>query len=449
MKLSTFYQTLSGKSWRFDENPTIIAELNLSLPPILLLVPPDNCTIWHTHHLSLLVYTGLANNTAKEKTGIVKAASTTMETNGSLAGQAGNGNNFVGDHLTARNHSRHENENSEQRRQSSLSSGEDYQKASGIISEKKPYLLHQTLSMDDGTTTMSSRISNGGGGIINAHQQQFSLLKWSFYLLMGGVILGLALPKNPHLPSRSWQILSNVVGYTYFLAWSLSFYPQIFLNHQRRTTHGLSVDFCVLNVLGYICYTIYTTNFFWNENVISAYRERNSGGGSSDQKGEITVQGNDVAFAIHAILMASVTLSQIGIYDTFTVRPPSKRVYIVLLSTCTFCILYLLSTWIYHGHIDVLGFLYVLGTIKIGVTIGKYVPQALLNRSRKSTVGWNVWNVILDFTGGVLSLVQLVGDCSDMNDWSGITGNPAKIALALVTICFDVSCNRRFVFVSL
>lgn len=66
------------------------------------------------------------------------------------------------------------------------------------------------------------------------------------------------------------------------------------------------------------------------------------------------------------------------------------------------------------------------------------MPQALLNRSRKSTVGWNIWNVILDLTGGVLSFLQLIGDCADMKDWSGLTGNPAKIMLSIVTICFDV-----------
>jgi len=46
--------------------------------------------------------------------------------------------------------------------------------------------------------------------------------------------------------------------------------------------------------------------------------------------------------------------------------------------------------------------------------------------------------VILDLTGGILSLLQLVGDCADMRDWTGITGNPAKMALSLVTICFDL-----------
>jgi len=376
----------------------------------------------------------MVNNSTKEKPGTIKSYSSTMGTDRTL-GQAGNGSS-VGD-LTARNHSQHENENSENNNSTHQrqSSGDDRK---GSSSDKKPY-LHQALSMDD--TTTSSRISNGSN---TTHQP--SLLTWSFYLLLGGVILGMLLPTNPHLPSRTWQRLSNIVGYTYFLSWSLSFYPQIFLNYQRRTTRGLSVDFCVLNVLGYICYTIYTTNFYWNENVIKAYRDKMSGGGLAGdadneiitQTAEITVQGNDVAFAIHAILMATVTLSQIGMYDTFLVRPPSRRVYVVLFSTGALCLLYILSTWIYQGEVDFLGFLYVLGTIKIGVTIGKYVPQALLNRSRKSTVGWNIWNVILDLSGGVLSLVQLLGDCADMRDWTGITGNPAKMALALVTICFDL-----------
>ena len=135
--------------------------------------------------------------------------------------------------------------------------------------------------------------------------------------------------------------------------------------------------------------------------------------------------------------MATFTLSQVGFYDTFTARPPSKRVYIIFFCTAAFCLLYILGTWLYQGQVDILGFLYVLGGIKICVTIGKYVPQALMNRSRKSTVGWNVWNVILDLTGGILSLLQLVGDCWAMNDWSGLFGNPAKMLLSLVTITFD------------
>lgn len=37
----------------------------------------------------------------------------------------------------------------------------------------------------------------------------------------------------------------------------------------------------------------------------------------------------------------------------------------------------------------------------------KYVPQVLLNIRRRSTKGWTIWNVILDLTGGLLSVVQV------------------------------------------
>ena len=314
-------------------------------------------------------------DTTQEKPEVIRAYSSMEEnvppaTNGIIDSSMGD--------LTSRNHSsRFEN------------SSESGSNSDGV--EKKPN-YHQTLSMDDD-------IAANGGSISSTSQSSTSLIKLSFYLLLGGTILGLILPQNPNLLSPTWQILSNIVGYTYFLAWSASFYPQIFLNYQRQTTRGLSVDFCVLNVLGYICYTIYTTNFYWNEAVIRAYKDRIPAGDNNEDDimedgtdavsdRSVTVQGNDVAFAIHAILMASITLSQIGLYDTFVVRPPSRRVNFVLVATITFVIFYLISTKLIQGQVDVLDFLYLLGAIKVGVTIGKYVPQALLNRSKKSTVGW-------------------------------------------------------------
>lgn len=34
--------------------------------------------------------------------------------------------------------------------------------------------------------------------------------------------------------------------------------------------------------------------------------------------------------------------------------------------------------------------------------------QAYMNYKRKSTVGWSIGNVLLDFTGGVLSILQMI-----------------------------------------
>jgi cystinosin len=55
-----------------------------------------------------------------------------------------------------------------------------------------------------------------------------------------------------------------------------------------------------------------------------------------------------------------------------------------------------------------------------------------------ATTGWNIWNVIFDFTGGILSLLQLVLDSVDLHDLRhGILGNWAKLVLSLITLCFD------------
>ena len=48
------------------------------------------------------------------------------------------------------------------------------------------------------------------------------------------------------------------------------------------------------------------------------------------------------------------------------------------------------------------------GYCKAAITLIKYSPQVYLNYKNKSTVGWSISNVLLDFTGGVFSLLQLI-----------------------------------------
>lgn len=67
----------------------------------------------------------------------------------------------------------------------------------------------------------------------------------------------------------------------------------------------------------------------------------------------------------------------------------------------------------------------------------KYVPQAWVNYKRQSTVGWSIVPILLDLSGGVLSLVQLILDSSLQSDWSGVTGNPVKFLLGNITIVSD------------
>lgn len=66
------------------------------------------------------------------------------------------------------------------------------------------------------------------------------------------------------------------------------------------------------------------------------------------------------------------------------------------------------------------------------------MPQVLTNYRNHSTHGWSIGQILLDFVGGMLSITQLGIDSYLQHDWSGITGNPVKLALGNVSIFFDV-----------
>jgi hypothetical protein len=65
-----------------------------------------------------------------------------------------------------------------------------------------------------------------------------------------------------------------------------------------------------------------------------------------------------------------------------------------------------------HGIAAVtwLFFLYWLSGVKLSISVIKYIPQVYMNYKRKSTEGWSIGNVLLDFTGGLLSIIQLMLD---------------------------------------
>ena len=229
------------------------------------------------------------------------------------------------------------------------------------------------------------------------------------------------------LPAR--PALSHFLGWAYFIAWTISFYPQVFLNMRRKSVEGLSIDFATLNIVGFASYTIYATNFFFNEEVREEYRQRHGGHDSS-------VQPNDVAFAVHALILTVITFSQTLYYA----RAPGQRLStfnrVIITGMMIFIAVDLGRVVTHRAHlIDVL---YHLGMFKIYVSIAKYIPQASSNFNRKSTDGWSIGNVLLDFTGGLLSLLQLLIDSFALDDWSSITGNPVKFALSMLSLGFGL-----------
>lgn len=300
------------------------------------------------------------------------------------------------------------------------------------------------------------------------------------------------MPKNQVLPTPSYRYMSSMIGYTYFIFWCSSFYPQLISNYKRKSAQGLSVDFCIINFVGYVCYAIYTSLLYWNQDIQNMYQERHlhqqqqeyDGSGDhgdvsnfSSSGAKITVQSNDVAFALHAVVLSGLWVYQLYYYGDHHCQNekclPSKPFVILIGSILSLIAIYSILVWkvssftsstmeprIDNDSKDVqmlffekdriipdwlmkclnwLDFIYFLSMVKVFITLLKYIPQVMLNARRRSCVGWNIWNIILDIAGAILSLLQLVGDAIDLDDYSSIVGNFAKLGLSIISIGFDVT----------
>ena len=163
-----------------------------------------------------------------------------------------------------------------------------------------------------------------------------------------------------------------------------------------------------------------------------------------------TVAFNDIVFAGHASLVSVVLVTQYfipslwGLDKSATGRRPSR----VMLGVCfgSFIAVAAVAFVVASVPPDAdparswawLDVVYTLSYIKLVVTVIKYAPQLLHNFRNRSTRGWAIDTMLLDFAGGVLSIAQQGIDAYLQGDWSGITGNPVKFALGNVSMLYDL-----------
>jgi cystinosin len=257
-------------------------------------------------------------------------------------------------------------------------------------------------------------------------------------------------------------VISKIFGWIYTIAWSLSFYPQPILNWRRQSTLGTTIDFPAINVLGFISYFISNTVFLYSDTIRRQYAGRHRGLTP-------TVQFNDVVFAGHAVVLSVFLTTQffpriwgfdkgsnakrtrisrtvagiiigsiigVGTITTIVSLNPSDDMskgwaWIDVVSNLS-SKLFPTETKLYPQQV------YAISYVKLVVTLVKYFPQVITNYRNRSTVGWSIEQILLDFIGGVLSIAQLGIDSYLQNDWSGITGNPVKFALGNIAIIFDI-----------
>ncbi|EEQ34801.1 cystinosin [Microsporum canis CBS 113480] len=236
------------------------------------------------------------------------------------------------------------------------------------------------------------------------------------------------------------RAVSQGLGWAYFLLWSFSFYPQLIHNCRRRSTAGFSFDFTLLNILGLAAYTVFNGSLLFSLVVRSQYAKRHP------QSPEPTVRLNDFVYAMHGTIICLLLYSQFkwaAIWRFKPIDPPpvANRPTIFMLWGCIGIValdvagVTFFPTWTQREWLDIVN---TIGNIKVFLTAIKYTPQVVMNWYCQSTEGFSIIAILLDLTGALLSVMQLVLDSSLQADWSGAIGNLSKLLLGNITLLFDV-----------
>ncbi|CAI2323954.1 unnamed protein product [Caenorhabditis sp. 36 PRJEB53466] len=302
-----------------------------------------------------------------------------------------------------------------------------------VVLSQSPFLEHpDVISITNGTAEVTViGASPVAGAVVEA------LNCTSDGLVDCPLNLDKAFSRITVIRSQWLALLIQIVGWTYFAAWSISFYPQIYLNFKRKSVVGLNFDFLALNFVGFGAYSIFNLLMYYNSHVKAIYNLENP-------RSPLPVLLNDVVFAVHAFLACFVTIMQSLFYERDNQRVSTKCIVLMVI-LITFGFLSASATVL--NKISILAFVTSLSYIKMAVTCCKYFPQAYFNCIRKSTVGWSIGNILLDFTGGSLDILQMILQAINVDDWSAFYANPVKFGLGFVSIFFDIFfILQHFVF---
>eukprot|EP00388_Colpodella_angusta_P004290 GDKJ01014260.1.p1 GENE.GDKJ01014260.1~~GDKJ01014260.1.p1 ORF type:complete len:693 (+),score=96.33 GDKJ01014260.1:38-2116(+) len=243
----------------------------------------------------------------------------------------------------------------------------------------------------------------------------------------------------------SFRSLARLSGFCYVVLWTISWYPQFFLNRRTKSVAGMSLDTTFLNVVGFFCYSVFTWGMYYLEMKHNFPK---------------AVELSDVAFSTHAFIICCAYVYQSLIYNRGgqTVSKPCK-ITIALILIMALVIMGLglaglvpwhpFSLWLTEEYKDwqkentippVLSWscLSYLGMLKAGLNVFKYIPQVLLNVTRQSTDGMEISQYIMDFSGGLASIMENVFDALASSDWSYVSGNIPKFIIASCSMFYDV-----------
>ncbi|KAF2316526.1 hypothetical protein GH714_041867 [Hevea brasiliensis] len=184
---------------------------------------------------------------------------------------------------------------------------------------------------------------------------------------------------------------------------------------------GLNFDFVILNLTKHSSYLVYNASLYFSSAIQKQYFNKYG------QKQMIPVAANDVAFSIHAVLLTAITLFQIAMYQRGHQKVSKIAIAIVFIVWVAAAVCFFIAL---HRH-SWLWLISVFNSIQVCMTVIKYIPQAAMNFMRKSTDGFSIGNILLDFLGGLTNYAQMTAQSIDQHSWVNFYGNIGKTMLSL------------------
>lgn len=228
-------------------------------------------------------------------------------------------------------------------------------------------------------------------------------------------------------------VLSKFIGWVYVIIWAGSFYPQFYETISNKSVEGLSFDFQLTNLYGYVCYSVYN---IWCriDPKMGAYP---------------TIQ--DIVFSVHGVLATLFNLLLIKIFYNKNDKNQKFAGWAILCLACLtwgFIIIIIIEQILNMydptdntNKIFPFNSIIYLGWSKACISLIKYIPQVVLNCKRKSTYGWSIINVWFDLSGSILSFLQdLINLLNGVKiiDNNNVSLNYVKYAISIIGTVYSL-----------
>ena len=156
------------------------------------------------------------------------------------------------------------------------------------------------------------------------------------------------------------EVAADIAGWGYFLAWTVSFAPQIYENWRRKSVTGFSLDMWAYFMISYVAYLVYNAAVFFDEDITLEVLE-----GSHDQSSP--VKPADVVFAIVAFSCTAFQGLQCAIYDRGRQRIEPSTLFVCFAAMLAGAVLSVVAAF---GTVSWLFVLNYCGYVKLCVSFG-------------------------------------------------------------------------------